>query len=145
MSSAPLALLHQCAHCQARSFIHACAGEIGETGQLQQPVVSGWMDEKLPASSSVRQHPNQTQKRAPKPKQGSVWCPPGFPRPPLLMMEVRKCGKLNEDLPPAGQSPSGALARNTHQILVHTLWTILHRCMRRGVVTKKVCPGLRVW
>ena len=37
----------------------------------------------------------------------------------------------------ADQSPSGALARNTHQILLHTLWTILHRCRRRGVVTKE--------
>ena len=59
-----------------------------------------------------------------------------------LLNETRKCGKLNEGLPPAGQSPSGALARNKHQILVHTLRTILHRCMRRGVVTKKKCPGL---
>ena len=25
---------------------------------------------------------------------------------------------------------------------MHTLRTILHRCMRRGVVTKKKCPGL---
>ena len=40
--------------------------------------------------------------------------------------------KLNEGLPPAGQSPSDALARNKHQILVHNLRTILHRCMRRG-------------
>ena len=55
------------------------------------------------------------------------------------------CGKLNEDLPPAGQPPSGALARNKHQILVHTLRTIFHRCMRRGLVTKKVCPGFQVW
>ena len=55
------------------------------------------------------------------------------------------CGKLNEDLPPAGQPPSGALARNKHQILVHTLRTIFRRCMRRGVVTKKVCPGFQVW
>ena len=62
-------------------------------------------------------------------------------QPPALN-ETRKCGKLNEGLPPAGQSPSGALARNKHQILVHTLRTILHRCMRRGVVTKKKCPGL---
>ena len=57
---------------------------------------------------------------------------------------VRKCGKLNEGLPPAGQSSSDALARNKHQILVHTLLTILHRCMRRGVVTKKKWPGLFV-
>ena len=48
-----------------------------------------------------------------------------------LSLVLRKCGKLNEGLPPAGQSPSGALARNKHQILVHTLRTILHRCMRR--------------
>ena len=70
---------------------------------------------------------------------------PEFPLSPATAPDCsvsRKCGKLNEDLPPAGQSPSGALTRNTHQILVHTLWTNLHRCMRRGVVTKKVCPGL---
>ena len=60
-------------------------------------------------------------------------------------MKPGNCGKLNEDLPPAGQPPSGALARNKHQILVHTLRTIFRRCMRRGVVTKKVCPGFQVW
>ena len=45
----------------------------------------------------------------------------------------RKCGKLNEGLPPAGQSPSGALARNKHQILVHTLRTTsTDACVCRG-------------
>ena len=74
--------------------------------------------------------------------QQTAWYPPGASRLPLLLNETRKCGKLNEGLPPAGQSPSGALARNKHQILVHTLRTILHRCMRRGVVTKKKSGSL---
>ena len=45
---------------------------------------------------------------------------------------VSQLDKLNEGLPPAGQSPSGVLARNTQQILVHTLLRSL------GEVTK-VC------
>ena len=66
--------------------------------------------------------------------QQTAWYPPGASLLSLLIVGYRKCGKLNEGLPPAGQSPSDALARNKHQILVHTLRTILHRCMRRGLL-----------
>ena len=52
----------------------------------------------------------------------------GYPGHHWLII-VGKFSKLNEDLPLAGQSPPGALARNTHQNLMHTLRTILHRCI----------------
>lgn len=40
---------------------------------------------------------------------------------PLTYLIMELCGKLlNKDLPPADRSPSDTLARNKHQILVHT-------------------------
>ena len=47
------------------------------------------------------------------------------------------CSKLNEGLPPAGQSLSDALARNTHQVLVHTCGQSSTYVHGRGM-TKKV-------